>query len=154
MRTIDVAAAGGAFQWLGKVVVRRPLVVIGLWIAVAATLALALPPLTVIAGERQAPIMPDDAPVLVASREMTEAFHDKAGDNVVLIVLTNENGLGPADEATYRTQVKKLSQDTRDVATFQDFVSTPEVRAVFTSKDNKAWYLPVSLTGEVGSPEA
>ena len=153
MGPTDVAAAGGIFQRLGDVVVHRPLVVIGLWIALVAVLTLTLPPLAVIAGQRQAPMLPDNAPVMVTSREMTEAFHDKGSDNILLVVLTDERGLGPADEKTYHTLVDKLSQDTRDVVTVQDFLNTPQVREVFTSKDNKAWYLPVGLTGAAGSPQ-
>ena len=153
MGTTDAAAAGGIFQRLGDLVVRRPLVVIGFWIALAAVLTLTIPPLAVIAGQRQAAMMPDDAPVMVTSREMTEAFHDKGSDNILLVVLTNEKGLGPADEKTYGTLADKLRQDTRDVVVFQDVLSTPQVREVFTSKDNKAWYLPVSLAGAMGSPQ-
>jgi RND superfamily putative drug exporter len=70
-----------------------------------------------------------------------------------LVVLTDEKGLSPGDENTYHTLVDKLRQDTHDVVAVQDFLSTPQVREVFTSKDNKAWYLPVSLTGNMGSPE-
>ena len=73
---------------------------------------------------------------------------------MLLVVLTDEKGLGPADEQTYRTLVDKLRQDTQDVETVQDFLSTPPVREVLQSKDNKAWNLPVNLTGDVGSPKA
>jgi putative drug exporter of the RND superfamily len=150
----DVAGAGGTFQRLGDLVVRRPLVIIGFWIALAAVLSLALPPLIVIAGQRPSPGLPNDAPVTVTTREMTEAFHEQGSVSPVLAVLINEKGLGPADEATYRTLVDKLHQDTRDVETVQDFLSTPPLREVLQSKDNKAWSLPIALIGEAGSPQA
>ncbi len=35
----------------------------------------------------------------------------------------------------------------------QDFISTPPLRQVVTSKDNKAWFLPISLVGGLGSGE-
>ena len=92
---------------------RWPLVVIGFWIALAAVLSLALPPLAVVAAQRQSAVLPDNAPVMVTSREMAEAFHDKGSDSMLLVVLTDEKGLGPADEDTYRTLVDKLRQDTR-----------------------------------------
>ncbi len=97
--------------------------------------------------------MPDDAPVMVATRQMIDAFHDKGTDNVVLVVLTDEKGLSPADEGTYRTLVDKLRKDTANVVSQQDFLGTPEVREVLSSRDNKAWYLPVSLSGHAGSAE-
>lgn len=153
MDATDVEVGRGIFHRLGDVVTRRPLVVIGFWILLVAVVNLALPPLPVIAGKRQAAMMPDDAPVMVTSREMAEAFHDKGSDNIALVVLTDEHGLGPADENTYRALVDKLRQDTRDVVAAQDFLGTPQLREIFTSKDNKAWYLPVSMTGAMGSPD-
>jgi putative drug exporter of the RND superfamily len=147
-----LAAAGGIFPRLGDLVVRRPLVVIGFWIALAAVLTLTLPQLAVIAAQRQPAMLPDNAPVMVTTREIVEAFHDKGSDNFVLVVLTDEKGLGPGDENTYRTLVDKLRQDTTDVVAAQDFLGTPQLREVFTSKDNKAWYLPVNLAGASGSP--
>jgi putative drug exporter of the RND superfamily len=147
-----LAAAGNIYQRLGQLVVRRPLLVIGLWIAIAAVLNLALPPLAVVASRKQPAMLPDDAPVMVATREIVDAFHDKGSDNIVLVVLTDEKGLSPADEDTYHELVDKLHQDSRDVVGLQDFLTTKELREVFTAKDHKAWYLPVSLAGDAGSP--
>jgi RND superfamily putative drug exporter len=149
----DAPAVTGVYPRLGNLVTRRPFVVIGFWIVLAAVLSLALPPLAVVIGQKQAAIMPDDAPVMVATREMVAAFHDKGTDNVLLAVLTDDKGLSPSDENTYRTLVDKLRQDTADVVSQQDFLSSPEVRKVLSSEDNKAWYLPISLAGHAGSAE-
>jgi putative drug exporter of the RND superfamily len=149
----DTTAAAGVYARLANLVTRRPLVVIGFWIALAAVLSLALPPLAVVIGQKQAAIMPNDAPVMVTTREMVEAFHDKGTDNVVLVVLTDDKGLSPADEDTYRTLVDKLHHDTANVVSLQDFLSSPEVRKVLSSQDNKAWYLPISLAGHAGSAD-
>lgn len=149
----DTPTGRGVYQTLGKIVTRHPFLVIGLWIVLAATVSLAIPPLAVVVGQKQAAIMPNDAPVMVATREMVAAFHDKGTDNVVLVVLTDDNGLTPADENTYRTLVDQLHRDTGDVVSLQDFLSSPEVREVLSSKDNKAWYLPISLAGHAGSAE-
>jgi putative drug exporter of the RND superfamily len=151
---IDVAEAGGIFLRLGDLVVRWPLAVIGFWIALAAVLSLTLPSLTVIAGDRVSAALPNNAPALVTGREMAEAFHETAPTSMMLAVLTDEKGLGPADEKTYRTLVDKLRKDTRDINSLQDFLSTPPLREVLQSKDNKAWNLPINLNGELGSPEA
>ncbi len=154
MGTRDVAVAKGVFHRLGDFVVRWPLVVIGFWIALAAVLSLTLPPLSVIAGERQSAALPDDAPVMVTGKEMSEAFHEKGSVSLLLAVLTDEKGLGPADEATYHTLVDTLHQDKKDVHDLQDFLSTPPLREVMQSKDNKAWNLPISLNGDTGTPAA
>ena len=149
----DTTTRTGVYPRLGKLVTRQPIVVIGFWIVLAAVLSLALPPLAVVIGQKQAAIMPDDAPVMVATRQMIEAFHDKGTDNVVLVVLTDDKGLSPADENTYRTLVDKLHHDSANVVSLQDFLSSPEVRKVLSSQDNKAWYLPISLAGHAGSAE-
>jgi RND superfamily putative drug exporter len=104
--------------------------------------------------ERPVDILPANAPVMVTTKQMTEAFHESGSQNLVLAVLTDEHGLGPADEGIYRTLVDKLRRDTRDVVMLQDFLNTPPLREVMTSKDHKAWYLPIGLAGELGSPRA
>ena len=42
--------------------------------------------------------LPTNAPVEVATKQMTEAFQDKGTYNILLVLLTDEKGLGPADE--------------------------------------------------------
>jgi putative drug exporter of the RND superfamily len=144
----------GAFERLGRLLVRRPLVVIGFWVAVAAVLFLSIPSLAKVAGEQPPDFLPPDAPVLVTNNQMIKAFKESDTQNILLVVLTNENGLGPADEALYRRLVENLRADSRDVVTAQDFISTPALREVMTSKDQKAWYLPVSIAGTLATPAA
>ncbi len=154
MRTTDPAAPGGVFQRLGNFVVRWPLAVIGFWITLVAVLSLALPPVAVVAGQRQPDALPKDTPVMVTSREITAAFHEQGSGTPVFAVLIDEKGLRPADEATYRTLVDKLRQDKQDVQSVQDFLSTPPLREILQSKDNKAWSLPINLNGDAASPQA
>jgi putative drug exporter of the RND superfamily len=150
----DRARSLGLFGWIGRVVVRRPLFVIGLWIALAVALFVLLPPLAKIAGEKQPEFLPSDAPVLVANNAMIKAFNESDSQNSLLVVLTNDNGLGPAEEAVYRKLVDNLRADRESVVMLQDFISTPALRDVVTSKDHKAWYLPVGLAGELATPAA
>ncbi len=70
------------------------------------------------------------------------------------MVLTDDKGLSPADEETYRTLVDTLRKDTRNVVMLQDFISTPPLKSIVTSKDNKAWVLPVGVAGELGTPRS
>ena len=44
--------------------------------------------------------------------------------------MTNEHGLQPADNDTYRALADKLRSDTTDVSAVQDFISTPALRPV------------------------
>ena len=150
----DLPSSLGGFGRLGRVVVRWPLLVIVFWIALAVALFLLLPPLAKIAGEKQPEFLPSDAPVLVANNAMIKAFDESDSQNSLLVVLTNDNGLGPDQEAVYRKLVDNLRADHQSVVMLQDFISTPALRDVVTSKDHKAWYLPVGLAGELATPPA
>lgn len=139
---------------LAGFVVRWPWVVIGIWLAIAAALPLTLPSLGEMAQKHPLAILPSDAPSSVTARKMTEAFHESGSEDLLLVVLTDDKGLGAADEAVYSKLVDTLRQDTRDVVMLQDFISTPPLRSVVTSKDHKAWVLPVGVAGELGTPRS
>ena len=139
---------------LADFVVRWPWVVIAIWLAIAAALPLALPSLSEMAQKHPLAILPSDAPSNVTARKMTEAFHESGSEDLLLVVLTDDKGLGARDEAVYGKVVDALRQDTRDVVMLQDFISTPPLRSVVTSKDHKAWVLPVGVAGELGTPQS
>ncbi len=139
---------------IGHVVVRWPWLVIAAWIALAITLTQAFPPLAVLAQKAPAAILPPSAPSVVSQKQMADAFKEASSDNILLVVLTNEKGFTKADETVYADLVQKLRADTEDVAALQDFVTTPPLREILVSKDNKAWLLPVNIVGEIGTPQA
>jgi len=150
------AAAGddGIFGLVGRIVVRWPLLVIGVWIALAAGLTQAFPPLAVLAQKAPGSILPPEAPSLTSSQQIADAFKEAGSDNILLVVLTNEKGLSPADEAVYRKLAVTLRGDTEDVAAIQDFVTTPPLKEILASKDGKAWLLPVNIVGLPGTPQS
>ena len=133
---------------------RWPWVVIGFWVVLATVLPLTFPSLTEMAEKHPIAILPADAPATVTARQMTEAFQESGSENILLVVLTNEKGLAPADESVYAALVDKLRQNTQDVVMLQDFLTTPPLREVLTSQDGKAWLLPIGLAGELGSPQS
>ncbi len=153
--TTSTAGVGGVFQRLGDFVVRWPWVVIGCWVALAMVLPPLFPSLAEVTQKQPTSPLPASAPAIVSNRQMAEAF-SKSGteDNVLLVLLTNDKGLGPADEQVYRTLVDRLRQDSQDVVMLQDFVGTPPLRETLSSQDGKAWILPVGLSGDLASPEA
>lgn len=138
---------------LGRVIVRHPLLVIAAWLVLAGALLALITPLAVVAARNPPDFLPKDAPVLLSVKKMQDAFHEADAGNFAAIILSNDNGLTPADEDTYRRIVDKLKDDTKNVSSLQDFVRTPELKEVMTSKDNKAWNLPVSMTGTMGTPD-
>lgn len=145
----------GVFQWLGDFVVRWPWVVVGLWVAMAVLLPPLFPNLAEVIQKQPTSPLPADAPAMVASEQMARAFPDSGSeDNVLLVLLTNDEGLGPGDEKVYRTLVDRLNRNVQDVVMLQDFVSTPPLKETLSSEDGKAWILPVGLAGEWGSEES
>jgi RND superfamily putative drug exporter len=139
---------------LADFVVRWPLAVIGIWVAIAVALPLTFPSLNEMAQRHPLAILPSDAPSSVAARQMTEAFHESGSENLLVVAFINESGLKPADEATYRKVVDALRDDVTDVVMVQDFFTTPQLRPFLTSKDKTTWVLPVGLAGELGTPRA
>ena len=133
---------------------RRPWLVIAVWIGLAAALSLVFPSLGVLAQKAPASILPANAPSVVSQKQMSEAFQEASSDNILLVVLTNEKGFTPADEAVYRELIGKLRAETEDVAALQDFVTTPPLKEVLVSRDNKAWLLPINIVGEIATPRA
>jgi RND superfamily putative drug exporter len=147
------AFAGAAFPSVSRLVVRHPLLVIASWLAIATALFLTVPPLAVVAQKNPPGFLPADSSVFIAANDMQKAFDETGGGNLAIVILSNEKGLTPADEATYRTLVDRLRADTANVLSTQDFVNIPEIRQAMTSEDNKAWQLPVSAVGAMGTGE-
>ena len=99
-------------------------------------------------------LLPTEAPSGVAARQMAEVFQDAGSDNLLVVLLTDDRGLGSDDEVVYRELVNRLRRDPADVVMVQDFLTTPPLRDALVSKDGKAWILPVGLAGELGTPKA
>lgn len=146
--------AAGVFPRLGRMIARWPRLVIGIWVALVGVLSLTLPSLEEISQRHPVDILPANAPVLVATENMTKAFHEPGSESIAVVVLSDANGLSPADEGTYKRLVDTLRSDTQDVVTLQDFISAPPLRELMTSKDHQAWILPVGMPGELSSPQS
>lgn len=145
------ASVHGAFESLGRFVVRRPIAILASWLVLLVVLFLLIDPLFVVAQKNPPDMLPKDSPVLAAGESMKEAFNEADGGNLAIVVLSNDDGLTPADEDVYRTLVDRLRADAANVKSTQDFVAIPELREAMTSKDGKAWTLPVSLAGNMGT---
>ena len=139
-------------QKFGRVVVRAPWLVISAWVALVVVLAIAFPALTKIVENQTMQPLPPQA--MAATQQMATDFGDSA-QNILVVVMTDDHGLKPADDQTpTATLADKLRGDGQDVAAVQDFVSTPALRQLMVSKDNKAFYMAVTLKAPAGSPES
>ncbi|WP_445160118.1 MMPL/RND family transporter [Mycobacterium sp. Dal123C01] len=140
-----------AFSMLGRLVARAPWLVIAAWLAAVGVLAVAFPPLTKVVESQKMQALP--AKDMVAADQMAKDFGESA-QNILIVVLTDNNGLQPADEAVYGKLAATLRADTHDVAGVQDIVTTPALRPSMVSADSKAFYLAVDLKAPAGSPES
>ncbi len=120
----------------------------------AIALPLTLPNINDMAQKHPLSMLPANAPSTVAAREMSRAFRESGTDDLLLIVLTDEKGLGSTHEATYRKLVEALRRDQGDVKTVQDFLGNAALRDFLTSDDKKSWVVPVELAGALGTPES
>ncbi|MBV8182777.1 MAG: RND family transporter [Mycobacterium sp.] len=147
----ETATRFDAFSVLGRFVVRAPWLVIAAWIAVVAVLALAFPPLTKVVESQKAQLLP---PAATAAAEQMAKDFGESGQNVLIVVLTDDRGLQPSDEDAYRKVAATLRGETNDVAGVQDVVSTPALRPLMVSVDNKALFMAVTLRAPAGSPQS
>lgn len=138
---------------LAGLVVRWPAVVVLLWVAAAVLLPQSFPSLNDMAQKHPLAMLPANAPSSVAAREMTQGFAETGTDDLLLVVLSAEREVGREDEPTYRALVGALRDDP-DVVMLQDFIETPALRSFLTSKDGKAWVVPVGLSGALGTPQS
>lgn len=133
--------------------VRWPRAVILVWVALAVLLPQSFPSLDAMAQRHPLSMLPANAPSSVAAREMIDGFDETGTDDLLLVVLSSDAGIGRDDEATYRKLVAALRDDP-DVVMLQDFVETPALRSFLTSKDGKSWVVPVGLAGALGTPQS
>ncbi|WP_083679176.1 RND family transporter [Mycobacterium sp. IS-1264] len=145
------APATGVFGGLGLLVVRAPWLIIAAWAAVVAVLAVAFPPLTKVVESK--PLQPFPPQAMAAADQMAKDFGESA-QNILVVVLTDNRGLQPVDEQTYAKLAATLRGDARDVSGVHDVVTTPALRPLMASADNKASYMAVSLRAPAGTPES
>lgn len=143
--------ARGLLASNGHMIVRHPVLVIATWLVIAGSLFAAIPPLAVVAQRNPPDFLPKDSPTIAAGQQMKVAFNEAGATNLVAVILVNENGLTDQDEDTYRKIVENLRARTDIVVSMQDFISIKEIRPAMSSKDGKAWNLPVSLNGTMGT---
>jgi RND superfamily putative drug exporter len=72
-------------------------------------------------------LQPLPAKAMAAAEQMTKDFGESA-QNILIVVLTDDRGLQPADEDAYRKLATTLRGQTNDVTGVQDIFTTPARR--------------------------
>ncbi|MFD3704499.1 RND family transporter [Nocardia sp. NPDC058658] len=139
---------------LGRTVGKHPLLVIGIWIAVAGILNIAVPQVSTVASSHSADFIPRDAPAVRALQNMGVTFHESTSSGSAYVVLHRESGLTDADRAYYATLVDALRRDTAHVQSVQDLWSDPVSAPVAMSADKTTVNVLIRVVGDAGTADA
>ncbi len=99
---------------------------------------------------RSVSMSPDDAPSVIAMKQVGAQFQEFKSNSSVMIVLEGQQPLGDEAHKFYDQMVKKLEADPKHVEHVQDFWSDPLTAAGSQSNDGKAAYVQVYLAGNQG----
>jgi putative drug exporter of the RND superfamily len=121
------------------------------WVMMSAALNLALPQVEAIGKENAVSMSPQDAPAVIAAKEMGKKFQEFTSDSIAMVVLIGEQPLSDAAHHYYDTLVDKLHQDPKHVEHIQNFWGDLITAAGAQSSDGKAAYVQLNLAGNQGS---
>ncbi len=142
------------FEALGRLCARHAWLVLGLWVALAGVLNLAVPQLEKVVSEHSAPFVAQNLEAVDTLRTMAADFGTAPTTGVGSVVISDPAGISDADRAYYGRLIAKLHADREHVAWLLDTYSRPETRAVGLSPDGKAINLVFAVTGDAGSTQA
>ncbi|GAA4125123.1 RND transporter MmpL12 [Nocardioides fonticola] len=135
---------------LARLSVRHARAVVLFWVAFVAVLTVLVPRLETVVADDDTPVVPFDAPSIVALQQMDAAFGNGRTNSVLVVVVEREGGLTASDLRYYRDLVPRLRAED-GVAWVQD-VRRPVLRRAFVSDDGEAAYVTVGLPGATGAP--
>jgi putative drug exporter of the RND superfamily len=141
-------------SFVARVIRRLAIPIVLLWLAVAAASNALVPGLEVVGAARSVPQNALDSPSLMAMEHMGKVFGEFDSDSSAMIVLEGDQPLGDAAHHFYDTLVQKLKQDTKHVEHIQDFWGDPLTAGSAQSKDGKAAYVQVYLSGYMGEAKS
>ena len=113
-----------------------------------------VPQLETVVRQQSVDPVPRNIPSLQALDRMAKAFGEVGSTTTVVVAMENPDGLTPLVRQRYSVMVDKLRADSDQVKLVRDLLSDPVTAGQATSRDGKAWYLPVGIAGTLGSPRA
>src|SRR4051794_16855252 len=91
-----------------SMVSRRPVWVVGFWVALAVAIGILAPDLTRIAAEGQARLLGKDAESIRAAELVSRAWPDQSYESLVVVALHRPGGLTTADHDFARTMADRF----------------------------------------------
>ncbi|BBY98303.1 membrane protein [Mycolicibacterium fallax] len=120
------------------------------WIVIVAVLNTVVPQLNVVSELRAVSMNPNDAPSMIAVKEVGKVFQEYDTSSSVMVVLEGEQPLGFEAHEFYDEMVRDLRADTAHVQHVQDFWGDTLTAKGAQSRDGKAAYVQVYIAGDQG----
>ncbi|KQY06790.1 hypothetical protein ASD37_11570 [Mycobacterium sp. Root135] len=145
-----MSAHGGPSR-AARIMRRAAIPIILAWVAVTAALNLLVPQIEAVGQQNAVSSSPQDAPAVMAAKDMGKKFGEFTSDSVAMVVLVGDQPLGDAAHRYYDTLVDELQKDTVHVQHIQNFWGDLITAAGAQSADGKAAYVQLNLAGDQGS---
>src|SRR6195952_4012657 len=136
----------GIAKWIRRLAI--PIVLV--WIFIIAVLNTVVPQLEAVGILRSVSMSPDDAPSVVAMKEVGHVFDEFKSNSSVMLVLEGDQPLGDSAHQYYDGLIKKLEADPKHIEHVQDFWGDTLTASGAQSPDGKAAYTQVYLAGNQG----
>ncbi|MGO9069834.1 MMPL/RND family transporter [Mycobacterium sp.] len=121
------------------------------WLLLTVALNVLVPPIESVARNHAVTMSPQDAPAMIAAKRIGEKYHESDSDSIAMIVLESDKQLGDQAHRYYDGLMKKLQADPKHVQHVQNVWGDPLTAAGVQSRDGKAAYVELNLTGNQGS---
>ncbi|OBI90520.1 RND family transporter [Mycobacterium sp. 1245805.9] len=136
--------------FLPRMIHRLALPIVLVWLAIVFITNTAAPQLEVVAKTHSVSMSPTDATSFQSMMKVGSTFKEFNSDNSAMILLEGDKPLGPEAHRYYDEIVRRAEQDKQHVQHVQDFWSDPLTAAGSQSHDQKAAYVQVYLSGNMG----
>jgi putative drug exporter of the RND superfamily len=143
-----------AFNRVSRGCRTHPVLVIGVWIAIALIGNLFVPHISSVILRHAIPILPADSPSAVALQNMGREFADSTSSNLTYVVLERDSELGGADRDFYVRFLDRLAADHEHVDSAIDLWTDPITRPASESEDGRVAYVLLRLQGQLGTTAA
>ncbi|GJO23478.1 putative transport protein MmpL9 [Mycobacterium marinum] len=135
---------------LPQLIRRAAVPIVLFWVALTATVNIAVPPLEAVGESHAVAVTPEDAPSMRAMKRVGHAFGEFDSNSILMIVLEGDQPLGAQAHSYYDGLITRLTQDHRHVEHIQNLWADPLTAAGFQSSDGRAAYVQLHLAGDMG----
>jgi len=136
--------------FLPRMIHRLALPIVLIWLGIVFVTNTVAPQLEVVSKNHSVSQSPKDAPSFQSMMRVGKTFNEFNSDASAMVLLEGDKPLGAEAHRYYDEIVKRLEQDKKHVQHIQDFWSDPLTAAGSQSHDQKAAYVQVYLSGNMG----